>query len=109
MAMLPLSTDDAVLLVAALDAAADKTETLAVNGEPGRAGERLQLAGRMRELRDRVHRTVVVQNAAVATAVHERVPPAAVDTFPVCAEGDGMERCTHGPNGHPGCWEAVPA
>lgn len=116
MGMLPLSIEDAALICAALDASAAKTAELAVNGERTRASERLQLHTRMLELRDRVHRTIVnpapgwparyADRTTEQKAVTDRVQP--VDTFPVCEEGDGTERCTHGPNGHPGCW-SVPA
>jgi hypothetical protein len=33
-------------------------------------------------------------------------PPSQVDTFPVCAEGDGIERCASGRDKHPGCYMA---
>ena len=118
MGMLPLSLEEAALICASLDASAIKTAELAVNGEPTRAAERLQLHTRMLQLRDRVHRTIVNPPPAIPQRFADRTPEQQarsrelaqpVDTFPVCVEGDGVERCVHGPNAHPGCFEAVPA
>lgn len=55
----------------------------------------MALARRMQEAAEEAKRPAAARRHA----------PAAVDTFPVCAEGDGEERCVVGADKHPGCWD----
>lgn len=101
MAVVPLSAKDCDRLAYAADAAAWEVEPQGVAGKK-ESDEYRRLAALLRAHAVHDRRPIVPEDTK---PLRTGPPPLPVDTFPGCAEGDGIERCVAGRDKHPGCYQ----